>query len=593
MALQEKKKKKGKLQQERAQGESLNESDLLFRRGRRVSVLSTASVACESRSGSGRDQLFRRFFSSDRGRFLFPSSFIHFPFVSLSWFPFPSLNLPRVRQTDTSHFGRCEQKYKVGWNQRSFVVCSLSIHWDAIECIHWMAMGLIQCVRSFVRQPPSTAPDDATLNQKKSRRFFPLILNVAKKKKKMMILSRNFLHTVYTHTEEAEYKSKRQEPWHRRPLRRNPLEWTAHNGPWRWERDLDGKLRTAPSSSYHLGLSLSLSLFPLFVLFPSVSDFLLLPRQPMLGTPTFYLFYQFECDQANGPQPHPIDCMALAIASAVAFFFFQLDGGPGYIRSSRTAYIHSVRCAIKLFSLSSHAQQGEKEMRPIVTCTHIERNNWWKMLTLQLLTCRGPIACFVWYVRQLFWLRRRQIQTVRLECHPTSSDCGFNRIWKCLVSVSRYRWLERILINGEGNTTIFESIDISFLFLSILVPDGRTDWYFSFSIRPFTVDGAPVMDDILLAYYPPLLSLGFSFFSSPLMSTSLDALPHTNIYRPIYIYISICVCLCCIDVDVSARDTDSMTRWMGANDRLRSSAKETTRRKKNTTRATSLKTSVE
>ena len=136
---------------------------------------------------------------------------------------------------------------------------------------------------------------------------------------------------------------------------------------------MDGKLRTAPSSSYHLGLSLSL--FPLFVLFPSVSDFLLLPRQPMLGTPTFYLFYQFECDQANGPQPHPIDCMALAIASAVAFFFFQLDGGPGYIRSSRTAYIHSVRCAIKLFSLSSHAQQGEKEMRPIVTCTHIERNN--------------------------------------------------------------------------------------------------------------------------------------------------------------------------------------------------------------------------
>ena len=69
------------------------------------------------------------------------------------------------------------------------------------------------------------------IESKKSRRFFPLILNVAKKKKKMMILSRNFLHTVYTHTEEAEYKSKRQEPWHRRPLRRNPLEWTAHNGP--------------------------------------------------------------------------------------------------------------------------------------------------------------------------------------------------------------------------------------------------------------------------------------------------------------------------------------------------------------------------
>ena len=78
------------------------------------------------------------------------------------------------------------------------------------------------------------------------------------------------------------------------------------------------------------------------------------------------------------------------------------------------------------------------------------------------------------------------------------------------------------------------------------------------------------------------------------MSTSLDALPHTkHLSSYIYIYISICVCLCCIDVDVSARDTDSMTRWMGANDRLRSSAKETTRRKKNTTRATSLKTSVE
>ena len=218
------------------------------------------------------------------------------------------------------------------------------------------------------------------------------------------------------------------------------------------------------------------------------------------------------------------------------------------------------------------------------------------MLTLQLLTCRGPIACFVWYVRQLFWLRRRQIQTVRLECHPTSSDCGFNRIWKYLVSVSRYRWLERILINGEGNTTIFESIDISFLFLfSILVPDGRTDWYFSFSIRPFTVDGAPVMDDILLAYYPPLLSLGFFFFLESFdVDLSGRASTHkTSIVLYIYIYISICVCLCCIDVDVSARDTDSMTRWMGANDRLRSSAKETTRRKKNTTRATSLKTSVE
>ena len=463
MALQEKKKKKkGKLQQERAQGESLNESDLLFRRGRRVSVLSTASVACESRSGSGRDQLFRRFFSSDRGRFLFPSSFIHFPFVSLSWFPFPSLNLPRVR-----HVSFRSLWAKVQSRMKSKIFCCLQ-PLDPLRC-HWMHPldgDGADSVRALIRPAaePSTPPDDATLNQKKSRRFFPLILNVAKKKKKKkMILSRNFLYTVYTHTEEAEYKSKRQEPWHRRPLRRNPLEWTAHNGPWRWERDLDGKLRTAPSSSYHLGLSLSL--FPLFVLFPSVSDFLLLPRQPMLGTPTFYLFYQFECDQANGPQPHPIDCMALAIASAVAFFFFQLDGGPGYIRSSRTAYIHSVRCAIKLFSLSSHAQQGEKEMRPIVTCTHIERNNWWKMLTLQLLTCRGPIACFVWYVRQLFWLRRRQIQTVRLECHPTSSNCGFNRIWKYLVSVSRYRWLERILINGEGNTTIFESIDISFLFL--------------------------------------------------------------------------------------------------------------------------------
>ena len=57
-------------------------------------------------------------------------------------------------------------------------------------------------VRALIRPAaePSTPPDDATLNQKKSRRFFPLILNVAKKKKKKkMILSRNFLYTVYTH----------------------------------------------------------------------------------------------------------------------------------------------------------------------------------------------------------------------------------------------------------------------------------------------------------------------------------------------------------------------------------------------------------
>ena len=174
---------------------------------------------------------------------------------------------------------------------------------------------------------------------------------------------------------------------------------------------------------------------------------------------------------------------------------------------------------------------GRKEMRPIVTCTHIRRNNWWKMLTLQLLTCRWPYGSYFDYADDKFkrsgWNAIRDLIGLRLR-----QDLKIPRI-RVTISLAR----ENIIINGEGNTTIFESIDISFLFLfSILVPDGRTDWYFSFSIRPFTVDGAPVIDDILLAYYPPLLSSGFFLF------------------RPIYIYIYMCtVCLCCIDVDVSAR----------------------------------------
>ena len=180
---------------------------------------------------------------------------------------------------------------------------------------------------------------------------------------------------------------------------------------------------------------------------------------------------------------------------------------------------------------------GRKEMRPIVTCTHIRRNNWWKMLTLQLLTCRWPYGSYFDYADDKFkrsgWNAIRDLIGLRLR-----QDLKIPRI-RVTISLAR----ENIIINGEGNTTIFESIDISFLFLfSILVPDGRTDWYFSFSIRPFTVDGAPVMDDILLAYNPPLLSLGFFFFSSPLMSTSLDALPHTKhlssyIYIYIYLYV--------------------------------------------------------
>ena len=161
---------------------------------------------------------------------------------------------------------------------------------------------------------------------------------------------------------------------------------------------------------------------------------------------------------------------------------------------------------------------GRKEMRPIVTCTHIRRNNWWKMLTLQLLTCRWPYGSYFDYADDKFkrsgWNAIRDLIGLRLR-----QDLKIPRI-RVTISLAR----ENIIINGEGNTTIFESIDISFLFLfSILVPDGRTDWYFSFSIRPFTVDGAPVIDDILLAYYPPLLSSGFFLF------------------RPIYIYISICV----------------------------------------------------
>lgn len=66
------------------------------------------------------------------------------------------------------------------------------------------------------------------------------------------------------------------------------------------------------------------------------------------------------------------------------------------------------------------------------------------------------------------------------------------------------------------------------------------------------------MDETWLAYdspFPYFLLLPLDFWMSK----------HT-MPKYLSIYLCICVRLCCIDVDVSAGDTDSMTRWIGAND---------------------------